>query len=121
MAVNVPPWPRVPHESALLLQGEGLPQCMAVRAEAIDGSPPSGFGASPTQPSPQCADASFRDGVQIDRRRLEIGVRARDQAAPRQCEDPSLEPGGIEREDEIDHRQARSNKERVAASLHEIL
>ena len=47
-------------------------------------------------------------------------MRARDKSAPRQRHNPALVPGGIERKDEVDHRQAGTDEQCVAAACGEI-
>src|SRR3954447_27033496 len=92
VAVHVPPGPRVTEEAALLVAGYAVPQRVAVRAQAIDSRPPADLGASPSEPAEHRAQPTRKFAL-VDRRWIEICVSARDQAAPRQRDDPALVTG----------------------------
>ena len=96
---------------------EPLPQRVAVRPQAVDRGAPADLArcadaASATMPASRRAEPR-----PLDRRRIEIGVRARNQAAARQRDDRARGARRIERQHQVDHRQAGADEQRVLAAL----
>ena len=58
--------------------------------------------------------------MEQDRRRGEIGVRARHLAAPRHSDNPPLVPGRGQRQHRVDHRQPGADQQHVAAARRRI-
>jgi hypothetical protein len=83
VAMDIPPWARVPEEALLLLQVEALPETVTVRAQAVDRRAPAVRRASPPKPAPNCADAAVGHVVRFDRRGVIIAMTAGDLPAPR--------------------------------------
>ena len=120
MAVDVPPRAGVTQEALLLVLIEALPQQMAVWPQTVDRSTPADLAAAAPQPAQELANAAAGDLILLNRRWVEIGMGARGKAAPGKSNDLALMPGSIEREDEIDHRQACPDQQRGVASLSQI-
>ena len=106
----------------LLFRRQALPQPLAVRPQRIDrprASRPPRLGAAASASSARtlpCGTSSSLDGC-----RREVRMAARDEAPPRQSNDPPAMPGGIEREDRIDHRQAGADQQDVLVTRREVL
>src|SRR5205823_1439907 len=81
--MDVPPRAPVSQESPLLRAAEAVPQRLRVRSQAIDSGAPADFSGAPLQPPTQTPQVTVGQLIELDGRRLEIGVRARDQAASR--------------------------------------
>jgi hypothetical protein len=94
---------------------------MAVGPQAIDRGTPPDLPGPPAEPARQYPQIAGRHILFGNRRRLEIGMRARDQPAPRQRHDPAAMPGCVQRKDEIDHSQPGSDQQRGFVRSRQIL
>jgi len=120
VSVNVPPGARMAEEAPLLRLAEALPKRVAVRTQAVDRRAPADLGAPFSEPAEHCAKAA-RQLFLLDRRRVEIGVRTRDETAARKSDDPVPVPSGIERQHEVDHSEAGPHQESGAAGPSEVV
>ena len=104
----------------LLVQRQRLPDGVAVRPQSVHRRAPADRGASLAQPAEQLSRIAQWHFVQLDRRRLMIRMRVRDEPAPRQSNDPSAMPGGVERQDRVDHGQAGADDQDVGVGCGSI-
>ena len=104
--VDVPPWPRVAKEAALLAGAERLPQRLAVRPQAVDRCPPADLGAPGAGASAAAPARAHAAPRRARPARLASRVAARDQPAPRHGEDRARHALRIERKHDVDHGQA---------------
>ena len=72
----------MPQEPLLLIPVETLPQCVAVRSQAVDGGTPADLRAPPSKPAPGLAQPAVRHLVPFHRGRFEVGMRSGNEAAP---------------------------------------
>jgi len=94
---------------------------MTMGSQAVDRRTPSDFCRPVPQPSPEADEVTRGKIAFFHRRGFEIGVRARDLAAARKRDDAASETGCVERQHEVDHRQARSDDQCIAVIFDKVL
>src|SRR6476620_9446242 len=92
-----------------------------MRSQAVDRSPPADLRASPPKPAPGLSNAPMRHFFDLNWRGFEVGVSARNLPAARQRDDVASKSSSVERQHQVDHRQAGTDDQSVATGFDKFI